>query len=215
MGQALDSLLALSGPAIGRPIVHLRASAPSPEHELYELLRQRNGFLAFGSALWVLPAGEGEVLTLEQWNADDCWRDRYGAMAVGHLFFAMDAFSDQFSVSSEGVHSFKPETGKFTLVAPTLEGWAARILADSRTLTGWPVLRAWQDKHGHLRRGHVLVPAIPFGMAGQGFDSYDVTNLQAMDAVTGMRYRADLYLQLKNIPPGTKVQLRVSKPSGS
>src|ERR1051326_6970906 len=78
--------------------------------ELSDLLHQRNGFYAFESALHVLPAANFEQeMTLGGWNAFGLWRHEYGGLADKMLFFAEDAFGDQFCLHDGNVCSFDAE----------------------------------------------------------------------------------------------------------
>src|SRR6266568_426623 len=65
--------------------------------ELLALLRLKNGFYAFESALHVLPAAPFEnEMTLSRWNSFGLWRHEYGELADKKLFFAEDACGNQF-----------------------------------------------------------------------------------------------------------------------
>src|SRR6266704_327800 len=69
--------------------------------ELLALLRLKNGFYAFESALHVLPAAPFEnEMTLSRWNSFGLWRHEYGELIGDEiLFFAEDVFGDQFCVN--------------------------------------------------------------------------------------------------------------------
>ena len=60
-------------------------------------------------------------------------------------------------------------------------------------------------KNGPLLEGLRLIPKTPFILGGE----YNVENLFAFDAVKGMRYRADIWKQIRNLPDGASVQLKV------
>src|SRR5881394_4570455 len=65
-------------------------------------LRQKNGFYAFESALHVFPIGSKEgVMDLETWNLPDTWRNTYGGLADGYLFFGEDTFGNQFCLTQD------------------------------------------------------------------------------------------------------------------
>jgi outer membrane protein assembly factor BamB len=209
MDEATHQLLSVAGPALG-PSLDPEAGSetqriPSP---LRALLSLRNGFYAFESALHVFATGvevapvEGSV---EDWNAPALWRDGYGPMAEGHFFFAEDLFGGQFSLKDGHVYSFDPETGTPEWLADDILGWTARILDDYEVLTGYPLAHAWQSLHGRLVPGQRLMPKQPFVLGGE----FTVENLYALDAVDGMRLRAGLAMQLRDLPDGAKVQWRV------
>jgi hypothetical protein len=51
------------------------------------------------------------------------------------------------------------------------------------------------------------MPKIPFFLGG----SYSMENLWAGDAVEGMRFKADLAIQTKNLPDGSQVRIVLSE----
>ncbi len=174
--------------------------------QLEDLLRTKNGFYAFESALHVFPGAvqEGEI-TLSRWNSFELWRFEYGELAEGLLFFAEDALGDQFCICGENVCSFTSETGELKTLADSLEGWAERILKEYKVLTGYPLLHLWQEKNGPLPIGTRLMPKLPFVLGGK----YSLDNLYALSAVSGMRSRGNLAHQLKDVPDGSRVQFRL------
>jgi len=71
--------------------------------------------------------------------------------------------------------------------------------------TGWRLAHEWQAVHGPLPQGKRLMPKIPFFLGGQ----YTLDNLWAGNSIEGMRFKADLALQTRNLPEGTKIRLKV------
>lgn len=207
VGASIDRLVAVAGPPCG-------AAAPAALHggrlvqELAGLLSRRNGFYAFESALHVLPSDPAAGRHgIQGWNDHGLWRDAYGDLAEGHLFFAEDIFGVQFSVRDDAVWSFDPETGGAEEMASSIEGWAALLLADYEMLTGFPLAHEWQEANGPLPPGSRLVPTVPFVLGGE----FSVRNLHLLDAVTGMRLRADIALQIRDLPDGAQVRLHVDE----
>jgi len=120
---------------------------------LEALLRRKNGFYAFESALHVLPSGTGEdVMSLERWNAPDLWRHEYGDMTEGCFFFGEDVFGGQFCFRAGQVCTFDPETGDIEPLAPSLDAWAGEILRRYDNLTGHPLAHdRVEDRVRHRR----------------------------------------------------------------
>ena len=201
---------------------------------LIELLNERNGFYAFESALHVLPSQclanaarldpssdleKGSLLLghddegnwtaspmdLEHWNSEALWRADFELATEGLLFFAEDVFGEQFALSEGKVLRFNPESGETTEHSPTLDSWAEKIVSDYSYETGYEVAHDWQLQNSPLIEGHRLIPKLPFIMGGK----YEVNNLYSLDAVKAMRYRADIWKQLRTIPDGTPVKLKV------
>jgi hypothetical protein len=208
MPMNLDRLLAVAGPALGRPQTSAQLEIAGIPAGLSDLLSRRNGFVAFESALRVFPLGQVSdgSRDLRQWNDPALWKTAYPTLdAAQDLFFAEDAFGGQFGLRHEAVYSFDPETGESELVSNSVEEWAGRVLADFNILTGYALAHAWQQEHGPIRSGCRLVPTTPFVLGGD----FSVSNLKAVDAVQGMRWRGRLATQLQGLPDGTKVTLKV------
>lgn len=174
--------------------------------QVNSLLQVKNGFYAFEAALHVLPdlGGNGEKGLLE-WNNYDLWRKDYNGMADDAVFFAEDVFGVQFCLRQAGVATFDPETGLFKMMASDLEAWAQAILNEYGLWTGHNVAHDWQVEHGAIPIGARLVPVIPFVLGGE----FSAANVHAIDAVKGMQYRASIALQIRDIPDGKPVVLRV------
>lgn len=168
-------------------------------------LYERNGFFAFESALEVFPIGRSErSYSLAEWNDEGTWTSFYQELRPPGLFFAQSAFGDQF-LFNDGFHLFDPETGEVAHLAESIEAWAERILDDYQVLTGQPLAHEWQAKAGPIPFRSRLVPITPFVLGGV----FKPDNLVAMNAIAGMTLRANLALQIKNLPDGASVTYEV------
>lgn len=205
---AIRSLVARGGSPLGRPnrvpaFVAGDVSEPS-RSQLCEMLRMKNGFYAFYSALHVFPAGEGHVgLDVDTWNSPGLWRYEFGDLTDGVFFFAEDIFGEQFGIRNGRVERFNPEQANYTDFAADVEGWAAKILSSHRTETGWPLAKAWQSVHGPIPPGTRLLPAVPFFAGGE----YTVENVNAVEAVEAMQYRGFIAMKTRHLPVGAKIVL--------
>ena len=177
--------------------------------ELLQLLKRKNGFYAFESALHVFPLTSQAVngASLAEWNSESCWRSEFGDLTAGLLFFAENVFQDQYCLGSSCVLRFNAETGGTQPMANSIEQWAATILQDYEHETGCGLASEWQRKFGTLEPGKRLLPKTPFFLGG----SYSMENLWAGDAVEGMRFKADVATQTRNMPDGTQVRLVIGK----
>jgi hypothetical protein len=212
--SALQKLLSCASPPLARtaPDAATFSAFGRVGAELLDLLRRRNGFFAFESALLVRPSGSSPDLhTLETWNEPALWRDAYAGTPLPSdaLYFAEDAFGAPFALDGRGVLTVDPETGASERIASDLEGWARAVLDDPAFLTASPLAHDWQVKHGALAPGQRLVPARPFVLGGE----YAVDNLVAYDAARGMRVRAGLARQLVDVPDGSSVVFRLERGS--
>ncbi|SMF80757.1 hypothetical protein SAMN06265365_1394 [Tistlia consotensis] len=207
---SLGRLLEISGPplSIAEPTLSPSLSAAAGPHAgaLLDLLRRRNGFYAFESALHVFPThSEGPEIGLDAWNARESWRSEYGDLAHGCLFFAEDVFGCQFAITPDGIQVFDPETGGRTPLADDMERWARLLLLDFRKLTGWPFAQEWQSRHGPMPPGKRLTPKIPFVFGG----AFDLDNFFLQDAETGMRFRGRIATRIRDLPDGAEIEFQV------
>jgi hypothetical protein len=171
------------------------------------MLSIKNGFYAFEGALHVFSdRGADEEHGLFQWNASDLWRHEYGKMTDGCTFFAEDVFGGQFALRDGCVFAFDPETGDLELIASSIEEWANRLLNEFDSLTGYPLAHAWQQQHGALQAGYRLIPKQPFVLGGE----YEIDNLYALGSVKAMKLRASIATQIRDLPDGSTVTLRVT-----
>ena len=210
MTHPISELIELGGPALGLPDPALPAAsldrAGAMADELSALLDHKNGFYAFESALRVLPARScGPEIGLVEWNYEKLWIDEYRGMADGLLFFAEDVFGGQFCIRADGVYQFDPETARTEKLASSLEGWADALLHNYKVLTGHPLAHEWQRLNGQLPSGIRLVPKRPFIAGGE----FSVQNLFPLDAATSMRWRASIAVQIKDLPDGAQIRLKV------
>jgi hypothetical protein len=207
----IDKLLSIASEALASEPTALPdfLARYSLGHELYQMLRRRNGFYAFDSALHVFPLDDRDSEAgLEGWNAVSLWKGDYGDLAQDLLFFAEDILQDQFclSLKRQGILRFYAETGQTEPIANSIDEWAGAILSAPRRETGWPFVQEWQTANGPLATGKRLMPKTPFFLGGE----YKIENLWAGDAVEGMRLKADLAIQTRNLPEGAQVKLRVA-----
>jgi hypothetical protein len=200
---AIDRLIDLSqGPLVDEEpdLDHL----PSGCNSFGALLLKVNGFYAFDRALHVFHlSGAGKELECIEWNAPSLWAGCYGSAVDGTFFFAEDAFGTQFGFVDGVVVRFDPETATSEPIALDVEGWAAAVLEDDRWLTGWPLLREWQQENGPIPPRKRLLPVIPFIAGGE----YRLANLRAVDSVESMLFRCDFWRQTGHLPPGSRVRV--------
>jgi hypothetical protein len=208
MGPRLSKLLSIGSPALAEaPGDRGSGEAGNAGRELAEMLATRNGFFAFESALHVFPsrAPRLQVDHARMNGPDAAWRAIYWHGCDGHAFFAADTFGCLFAIHGDAVVRFDPETGTSEPLAPSLEEWADRILSDAEGETGYPLARDWQVRHGLLPEGRRLVPKIPFIMGG----AYAASNLYEADLIGSLEFRADVANQIRDVPDGGKIKLKV------
>lgn len=185
----------------------LRSLAGSLKDDLLRMLRQRNGFYVLESALHVFPTHSSpQEIGLDDWNENALWRNAYKELAEGCLFFAEDVFGGQFCIKDNLIYTFDPETGALDYLADDMEGWAKVILSDYEVLTGYLLAHQWQQQNGQLPTKKRLLPKMPFVAGGE----FKLDNLYLTDAVEGMRFRADIAYQIKDLPDGAQIKFNVT-----
>lgn len=174
--------------------------------ELISLLNCKNGFYCFESALHVFSCETvGDDFGIIDWNNNGLWIDSYDDMARNALYFAEDVFGGQFCIKSDGVYSFDPETGMFEWLAKSINEWCGVVLNEYKVITGYSLAHFWQKAHGPIPSGYRLVPKIPFVAGGD----FDINNLYVDKSDKAMRSRANIALQIRDVPDGGSIQLNI------
>lgn len=174
--------------------------------ELINFLNKKNGFYGFESALHVFPFETvGNDIGVLDWNESGLWIDFYDDLARDAIFFAEDVFGGQFCIKQNGIYSFEPETGSFEYLANDIDEWCKTILEEYSVLTGYPLANAWQNTHGSIPAGYRLVPKIPFVVGG----GYEIDNLYLEKSVVAMKARANIALQIRDVPDGGSIKLNL------
>lgn len=207
----LKKLLENSSPSINKHIPSLTKEVISMSgklsSELLEMLRLKNGFYSLESALHVFPAQSTEQeYGLNEWNSDKLWRNSYNKLKDELLFFAEDIFGGQFCIYNDRIYQFDPETAVLEYMADGLEEWARKIIQDYDYYTGYSLANEWQKNNGLVPKNNRLAPKIPFVMGGE----FSLENLYLTESVTGMRARANIANQIKNLPDGKKIHFEIT-----
>lgn len=194
----LAQLLSVASPALGPAASVLPAELPPP---LRPLWTQRNGWVAFWSALHVFPVGRAtDGLDVMAFNA--ALREAFGPLAAGHVAFGHDLFGVLQTWHEDHVCAFDPETAEHEPIAGDLDGWANAVLAEPEELVGSAFAFDWQERHGRLEPNERLVPLLPFALGGE----YDDANLEPRDALQGLRERAALARVIATLPEGAEIE---------
>lgn len=210
MSDYLEKLLSNSTSSLNVNAVYLSeelmAQAGSLATELQEMLSIRNGFYALEKALHVFPSHSlDDEIGLDEWNSNSLWRVEYDDSISNCLFFAEDIFGTQFCIHNEKVNTFDPETGEFEYLADSIDGWAKAIIQDYDVLTGYSLAHEWQKNNGALPVNKRLLPKRPFVAGGE----FDIGNLYLCDSVEGMKLRASIAKQIRDLPDGAQIQLNI------
>lgn len=210
MSDYLEKLLSSSTPSLNDNPAYLSEELMSQAGflatELHEMLSRRNGFYALEKALHVFPSCSlGEVIGLDEWNSVSLWRVEYDGFISNCLFFAEDIFGTQFCIHNEKVKTFDPETGEFEYLAESIDGWANAIIQNYDVLIGYSLAHEWQKNNGVLPENKRLLPKRPFVAGGE----FDIDNLYLCGSVEGMKLRASIANQIKDLPDGAQIQFKI------
>ena len=214
MGGAVEKLIQVAGDPIGCPA--------NPDfglalHEfgdigrqLSQILKSKNGFFCFESALRVFPdctsiASWG----LEEWNSEENWKHSYSGLASGIFCFAEDIFGNQFCMSKNRIALFNAETADVEDFAFSMKEFASKILLDYNFITGYSVARDWQAVYGALGGRERLFPRKFFIFGGD----YVLDNLVKLDSLRAMENYGNIARQIGSVADGSNVKLLITPKS--
>jgi hypothetical protein len=202
--SALETLLGRTRGPLGANAEVDLGVASGPLGELGKTLTLMNGFFAFNAGVHVFRVGGAGVgAELLHWNDQETWKYTYEGMTGEILCFGQDVLGTQYAILHGHVVAFNPETAGVEPIGPSLEAWAAWLLDDPAVNATAGLAKAWQDENGPLGPDERLIP-LRFFILGGG---YELANLVARDAVTAMRIRGPIAVQLAGIADGAQVRL--------
>lgn len=212
MMSNLQKLMAISTKEISSEVSIDEASrclaglnlSSSRADDLAHLYALRNGFFAFESSLWVYGMNSNQRCSLEKINSMHELTP-YREQINGGVLFAADAIGNQFLANTQGYWSFDMETGESEFLAKNLNEWVASVLADFDYITCFSLMHDWQAKNGPIKDGMRLGATQPFILGGE----FSIDNLYAVDFLELIGFRSTLYQQVKALPHGAKVELKV------
>ena len=165
--------------------------------ELNNILKKKNGFYTFESALHFFSNNEIENIT-------SLIKNRYQYDSIENcLFFAEDIFGNLFCYDNvlNIIFLLDLESGQKEELGSSFEEWAKKILEDYDYLTGYSIAHEWQVKNGSLNKNIRLFPEIPFILGGE----YNINNLKEIEQMNGIKKKFELYKQIKDMHDGEKV----------
>ncbi|MBU6951604.1 SMI1/KNR4 family protein [Hahella sp. HN01] len=206
----IDKLLSIAGNELSNALAIIpecfRDGHGVAFEQLVALLNCKNGFFAFESALRIFPVDTTELsIGMVDWNSKGLWINSYYGLADNCIFFAEDIFGGQFCIKDNAVFSFDPEIGDLAYVADDIEGWAGELLEEYEVMTGYPLAHDWQKRNGPLPNSDRLMPKTPFVCGGE----FSIDNLCKVNAISGMKTRANLARQIHDLEDGAQIEFRI------
>jgi len=177
-----------------------------PVPGLNELLDRHEGFYALNRSLHVLGrVREPRFHSIFLWNDPQGWISEYGDLAEGLLFFAENAFGDQFAFDGERIVRFDAETGARTGIAETVEQWLAILLDDPDRYLESAGIAAWTQRNGLIPFGKHLAPDVPFVLSS-GMDNRN-NKISLVDPFQSMGFKGTIARQIKDLPDGAQIKI--------
>ena len=189
--------------AVAEEVLGPSGAMLTPHRRLLELV---NGTYLHGHALHLFGACEGPAWhSLRAWNAPATWRHSYGGRDAGLLFFAEDAFGDQFAYNGVGgeIVVFEAETGRVTECMPHFVAWLEEMVERPGGLLPIEVLERERARQQLHQPGTQLFSWPPLA----AIESREGVSVGHVDAVEAMRFRGQLAERLGALPPGTQVEI--------
>ena len=215
MNHCNELISRFGGDPLGKPSNERGAviTAGSLGQQLLAMLKVKNGFFAFESALHVFPVNQpiDDEVELVEWNSPSVWKDAFSKDLTHTFCFAENLFGEQFCIVEKSICRFDPETTELVPLADSIEDWACLMIAERDKQIGFRLGHEWQRLNKPLARGRRLLPRIPFVLGG----AFAVENLFDCDAVEGMRFRANIANQILDLPDGSTIEFKPMRNSGN
>jgi hypothetical protein len=139
------------------------------------------------------------------WNDATGWKGKYVNIPIPGEVVAESFLGDQYLVVDLLVARWDPESGDTEPTGLSLDDWIARMREDASTEVPVWLLSEFERSNGSLAVTEHLAPRLPFILGGE----FEVDNLYAADAVKDLEWRAQLAVQLRDLPDGAEVKLHV------
>jgi hypothetical protein len=167
---------------------------------LARLLSDVNGFILYEGALHV----RGASLTPEWHSLREAWRGPnafsllYPDVSPSDIPFAQDQVGDQLLLRGDSVLRLFAETGQIEHLADTLSDFFTKVNTDIERFLN--VALGFRMDPGQLF--HAFPPFC--------FQQSENASLKPLPAIEVIRFHADLAKQIRDIPDGAKVEIKVT-----
>jgi hypothetical protein len=196
---------------------HLTYSGPPPDdpaildrlpQPLAEALRQRNGCVAYEGGLHVRGActSPGWHSLRNAWEGPLALHQLYDEVEEADIPFAEDALGDQFLIRDGAVLHLWAETGEIETAAASLDEFFGSVLADPQGTLALEPLLAYRAEDQQLAPGQLLMAYPPFCVTA----AEKGVKLSAMDALERRLFLGAVASQIRGLPEGAEVQLKLS-----
>ncbi|MEO8200405.1 MAG: SMI1/KNR4 family protein [Gemmatimonadota bacterium] len=175
--------------------------------EVQEALRDRNGCLAYRGAIHIRGASisPGWHSLRHAMVGALAFHELYPGVTPGDVPIAEDLFGDQFILRDGAVLRLEAETGSLDPLADSLEAFLQRVMENLPDLLGYDPLQALTHAWGQLEPGKLLIAYPPFVLD----TGTDTRSIRPIDALEARQYLAEFARQLRDIPDGGQLNIRV------
>lgn len=167
--------------------------------ELYQLLRQVNGFILRQGALHV----RGGCIVPEWhslrrvWRGEQAFHEAYQEVRPDDVPFAQDLFGDQFFLRRGVVWRLFAESGEMEETSESLGEFMAHVNEDIEAFLNVGDAR--------VEPGQLMLAYPPFCLEGPASKS----TLSAVSTLEVIAFHANIARQLKDVPEGAKIEFKV------
>ncbi|GAC1654160.1 MAG: hypothetical protein NVS4B3_17880 [Gemmatimonadaceae bacterium] len=174
---------------------------------LAALLRETNGFVAFGGGLHLRGAcREPNWHSLRAaWGGPTALAARYRTVHATDVPFAEDVLGDQFLLRDGVVHRMAAETGEIESLGVEVMDFLQRAAADPLGYLSLEPLVDFERSGGTLEPGQLLTVYPPFCTQAAGPRSID-----AIPAADRLAFLAELAAQLHDLPDGGTISFKIA-----
>ncbi len=177
--------------------------------ELAQLLKSANGFVQFDGALHVRGACRApDWHSLRHaWESTDAFYRHYRTVQKTDVPFAQSALGDQYFLRKKVVYRLDTEGDEIESLDLDLESFLEEVQADPIAFLNLEPLEAFWGQGGALAPGQLLSVMPPFLLA-QSKTKYSYRAIGALDR---LRFLADFARQIRDLPDGASITLKVDK----
>ncbi len=175
--------------------------------ELQNHLRTQNGCIAYrgGFHLRGVVAEPIWHSLADALDGPDSFAELYPDVEPDDIPFAEEACGDQFLLRDGRVLRLYAETGELADLNVDLAGFLQAVSQNAQAVLGLEPILAFYEKGEKLEPGQLLSVLPPFCME----EAQNGVSLRAIDALERRRFLADLAEQLRDLPDGAHIELRV------
>ena len=168
-------------------------------------LKETNGGSIFNTALHFYGVLSNEVDSEIFYN-NYLLKKYYSQLINFLLAFAEDAFGNQYVFLEDNrIGLVNIETAEIDCLFTSFEHFITEVYKEPEYYTGYPIIKKWVQKNGLITDFKRLCPIKPFVIGGD----YEIDNFYVLEKDKLLDYNSFIAQQIKDLPDGTVIQLKV------